>query len=32
VFRILRAEFENAMTLTGCRTVVEITPALVAPV
>ena len=32
VFRILRAEFENAMTLTGCRTVGEITPALVAPV
>ena len=30
--RILRAEFENAMTLTGCRTVAEITPALVAPV
>jgi 4-hydroxymandelate oxidase len=32
VLRILRAEFENAMTLTGCRTVAEITPALVAPV
>jgi 4-hydroxymandelate oxidase len=32
VFRILRAEFENAMTLTGCRTIGEITPALVAPV
>jgi 4-hydroxymandelate oxidase len=31
VFRILRAEFENAMTLTGCRTVGEITPALVTP-
>jgi 4-hydroxymandelate oxidase len=32
VLRILRAEFENAMTLTGCRTVGEITPALVASV
>ena len=31
VLRILRAEFENAMTLTGCRTVGEITPALVTP-
>jgi 4-hydroxymandelate oxidase len=31
VLRILRAEFENAMALTGCRTVDEITGALVAP-
>ncbi len=31
VLRILRAEFENAMALTGCRTVEEITSALVAP-
>jgi isopentenyl diphosphate isomerase/L-lactate dehydrogenase-like FMN-dependent dehydrogenase len=31
VLRILRAEFENAMALTGCRTVGEITGALVAP-
>jgi 4-hydroxymandelate oxidase len=32
VLRILRTEFENAMTLTGCRTVQEITRALVASV
>lgn len=31
VLRILRSEFENAMALTGCRTVAEITSALVAP-
>ncbi len=31
VLRILREEFENAMALTGCRTVAEITQALVAP-
>ena len=31
VLGILRAEFENAMALCGCRTVAEITPALVAP-
>jgi isopentenyl diphosphate isomerase/L-lactate dehydrogenase-like FMN-dependent dehydrogenase len=31
VLRILREEFENAMALTGCRTVDEIGPALVAP-
>ncbi|MGZ6545731.1 MAG: alpha-hydroxy acid oxidase [Actinomycetota bacterium] len=31
VLRILRAEFENAMTLTGCRTVGEISGALVSP-
>ena len=31
VLRILREEFENAMALTGCRTVEEIGPALVAP-
>jgi 4-hydroxymandelate oxidase len=31
VLRILRAEFENSMALTGCRTVAEITSALVAP-
>ncbi len=30
VLRILREEFENAMALTGCRTVAEISPALVA--
>ncbi len=29
VLEILRAEFENAMALTGCRTVDEIGPALV---
>ena len=32
VLRILRDEFENAMALTGCRSVGEISPALVAPV
>jgi 4-hydroxymandelate oxidase len=32
VLRILRLEFENAMALCGCRTVAEITSALVAPV
>jgi isopentenyl diphosphate isomerase/L-lactate dehydrogenase-like FMN-dependent dehydrogenase len=32
VLRILRVEFENAMALTGCRTVEEITRTLVAPV
>ena len=32
VLEILRAEFENAMALTGCRTVAEIGPALVTPV
>ena len=31
VLRILRKEFENAMTLVGCRTVDEIGPSLVAP-
>ena len=31
VLRILRGEFENAMALCGCRTVDEITSALVAP-
>jgi 4-hydroxymandelate oxidase len=31
VLRILREELENAMALTGCRTVAEIAPALVAP-
>jgi 4-hydroxymandelate oxidase len=31
VLRILREEFENAMALCGCRTVAEITSALVAP-
>lgn len=31
VLGILRMEFENAMALSGCRTVAEITPALVAP-
>lgn len=31
VLEILRAELENAMALTGCRTVDEIGPALVAP-
>jgi 4-hydroxymandelate oxidase len=31
VLRILRDEFENAMALTGCRTVDEIAPMLVAP-
>jgi isopentenyl diphosphate isomerase/L-lactate dehydrogenase-like FMN-dependent dehydrogenase len=31
VLRILREEFENAMALTGCRTVDEIGPALIAP-
>jgi isopentenyl diphosphate isomerase/L-lactate dehydrogenase-like FMN-dependent dehydrogenase len=31
VLRILREEFENAMALTGCRTVAEIGGALVAP-
>ena len=31
VLRILREEFENAMALTGCRTVGEISPSLVAP-
>jgi isopentenyl diphosphate isomerase/L-lactate dehydrogenase-like FMN-dependent dehydrogenase len=31
VLSILRAEFENAMALTGCRTVAEIGPALVEP-
>ena len=31
VLRILRQEFENAMALTGCRTVAEISPSLVAP-
>ena len=31
VLGILRAEFENAMALTGCRTVAEIGPSLVAP-
>jgi isopentenyl diphosphate isomerase/L-lactate dehydrogenase-like FMN-dependent dehydrogenase len=28
---LLRGEFENAMALTGCRTVAEITGALVTP-
>jgi 4-hydroxymandelate oxidase len=32
VLRILRDEFENAMALSGCRSVGEISPALVAPV
>jgi len=32
VLRILRDEFENAMALCGCRSVAEITPALVRPV
>ncbi len=31
VLRILREEFENAMELTGCRTIAEITSALVTP-
>ena len=31
VLALLRAEFENAMALTGCRTVGDITGALVAP-
>lgn len=31
VLSLLRAEFENAMALTGCRTVAEITHALVTP-
>ena len=31
VLAILRSEFENAMALCGCRTVAEITSALVAP-
>ena len=31
VLSLLRAEFENAMALTGCRTVAEITDALVIP-
>jgi isopentenyl diphosphate isomerase/L-lactate dehydrogenase-like FMN-dependent dehydrogenase len=31
VLEILRAEFENAMALAGCRTVAEIGPELVAP-
>ena len=31
VLDLLRAEFENAMALTGCRTVAEITGALVTP-
>ncbi|MGH2589802.1 MAG: alpha-hydroxy acid oxidase, partial [Actinomycetota bacterium] len=31
VLGILRAEFENAMTLAGVRTVAEITPAFIAP-
>ncbi len=31
VLALLRAEFENAMALTGCRTVAEITDALVTP-
>ena len=31
VLRILREEFENVMALTGCRTVSEITSALVTP-
>jgi 4-hydroxymandelate oxidase len=31
VLAILRAEFHNAMALTGCRTVEEIGPALVSP-
>lgn len=31
VLALLRAEFENAMALTGCRTVAEITGALVTP-
>jgi isopentenyl diphosphate isomerase/L-lactate dehydrogenase-like FMN-dependent dehydrogenase len=31
VLEILRSEFENAMALTGCRSVDEIGPALVAP-
>jgi 4-hydroxymandelate oxidase len=31
VLSLLRAEFENAMALTGCRTVAEITDALVTP-
>ena len=31
VLGILHAEFENAMALTGCRTVAEIGPALIAP-
>jgi 4-hydroxymandelate oxidase len=31
VLRILRTEFENAMALCGCRTVAEITKALVSP-
>jgi isopentenyl diphosphate isomerase/L-lactate dehydrogenase-like FMN-dependent dehydrogenase len=30
VLRILRSEFENAMALSGCRTIEEITPQLVA--
>jgi 4-hydroxymandelate oxidase len=31
VLAILRSEFENTMALCGCRTVAEITPALVRP-
>jgi isopentenyl diphosphate isomerase/L-lactate dehydrogenase-like FMN-dependent dehydrogenase len=31
VLEILRAELENAMALTGCRTVAEIGRALVTP-
>jgi 4-hydroxymandelate oxidase len=31
VLELLRAEFDNAMALTGCRTVADITPALVGP-
>ena len=31
VLGILRAEFENAMALTGCRSVAEIGPSLIAP-
>jgi isopentenyl diphosphate isomerase/L-lactate dehydrogenase-like FMN-dependent dehydrogenase len=31
VLEILRSEFENAMALTGCRSVDEIGPALVTP-
>jgi 4-hydroxymandelate oxidase len=31
VLRILRDGFANAMALSGCRTVADVTPALVAP-
>jgi isopentenyl diphosphate isomerase/L-lactate dehydrogenase-like FMN-dependent dehydrogenase len=31
VLELLRAEFDNAMALTGCRSVADITPALVGP-